>query len=168
MSFSVLVSSGFTLGTKHLDSCSTFHTAVVTSRAFPSHFVSCFYVLDPRGPGPYTQCGIGVPSKKAAVRWSCFPGLSALLPMRRALSGRKSWTFSFMLPYTREMMIVDNSLDCVVSQRPHCGTLGRLPRPLSLMFPYSRRVMIVLRRSMYSVGSDGLAFGLFVPLPRQV
>ena len=32
------------------------------------------------------------------------------------------------------------------SQRPLWGTLVRLPRPLSLMFPYSRRVMIVLRR----------------------
>ena len=51
----------------------------------------------------------------------------------------------------REMMIVDISLYCVVSQRPLCGTLGRLPRPLSLMVPYSRRVMIVLRLSLYSV-----------------
>ena len=42
LSFSVLCSSCFTHGTKHLDSCSTFHKAVVTSRAFPSHFVSWF------------------------------------------------------------------------------------------------------------------------------
>ena len=27
---------------KHLDSCSSYHKAVVTSRAFPSHFVSWF------------------------------------------------------------------------------------------------------------------------------
>ena len=47
---------------------------------------------------PFTQCGIGVPSEKAAVRWWCFPGRSDLLPMRKALSPRKSWTFSFMLP----------------------------------------------------------------------
>ena len=51
-------------------------------------------------------------------------------------------------------MIVDITLHCVVSQRPLWGTLIRLPRPLSLMFPYSRRVMIVLRRSLYGVVSD--------------
>ena len=65
-------------------------------------------------------------------------------------------------------MIVDTSLDCVVSQRPLWGTLVRLPQPLSLMFPYSRRVMIVLRRSLYGVVSDGRVLGLFVPLPPAV
>ena len=65
-------------------------------------------------------------------------------------------------------MIVDISLDCVVSQRPVCGTLFRLPGPLSIMFPYSRRVMIVLRRSLYGVVSDGRVLGLFVPLQSAV
>ena len=65
-------------------------------------------------------------------------------------------------------MIVDISLDCVVSQRPLWGTLVRLPRPLSLMFPYSRRVIIVLRRSLYGVVCDGRVLGLFVPLPPAV
>ena len=65
-------------------------------------------------------------------------------------------------------MIVDISLDCVWSQRPLWGTLVRLPGPLSLMFPYSRRVMIVLRRSLYGVVSDGRVLGLFVPLPPAV
>ena len=65
-------------------------------------------------------------------------------------------------------MIVDISLDCVVSQRPQCGTLVSLPRPLSLMVPNSGRVMIVLRRSLYGVVSDGLVLGLFVPLPPAV
>ena len=65
-------------------------------------------------------------------------------------------------------MIVDISLDCVASQRPLWDTLLTLPRPLSLMFPYSRRVMIVLRRSLYGVVSDGRALGLFVPLPPAV
>ena len=73
-----------------------------------------------------------------------------------------------MLPYSREMLIVDISLDCVVSHWPLWGTLVRLPRPLSLMFPYSRRVMIVLRRSKYSVVSDRRVLGLFVPLPPTV
>ena len=119
-------------------------------------------------PGSYTQCGIGVPGENAAVRWRCFPGRSALLPMRRALIPRKSRMFSFMLPYSREMMIVDISLECVGFQRPLWGTLVRLPRPLSLMFPYSRRVMIVLRRSLYGVVSDGRVLCLFVPLPPAV
>ena len=65
-------------------------------------------------------------------------------------------------------MFVDISLNCVVSQRPLVGTLERLPRPLSLMDPYSRRLMIVLRLALHGVVSDGLAFGLFVPLPQQV
>ena len=62
-------------------------------------------------------------------------------------------------------MIVDIHLDCVGSQRPLWGTLIRLPRPLSLMFPYLRRVMIELIRSLYGVVSDGRVFGLFVPFP---
>ena len=65
-------------------------------------------------------------------------------------------------------MIVDISLHCVKSQRPLWGILVRLPRLLSLMFPYSRRVMIVLRRALYGVVSDGRVLGLFVPLPPAV
>ena len=65
-------------------------------------------------------------------------------------------------------MFVDISLNCVASQRPLVGTLVSLPRPLSNMFPYSRRVMIVLRRSLYGVVSYGRVLGLFVPLPRAV
>ena len=65
-------------------------------------------------------------------------------------------------------MFVDISLNSVVSQRPLVGTLLRLPRPLSLIVPYSRRLMIVLRLALQRVVSDGLAFGLFVPLPQQV
>ena len=57
-------------------------------------------------------------------------------------------------------MFVDISLNCVVSQRPLVGTLERLPRPLSLMDPYSRRLMIVLRLALHGFVSDGLAFGL--------
>ena len=48
------------------------------------------------------------------------------------------------------------------------GQFVRLLRPLSLMFPYSRRVMILLRRSLYGVVSDGRVLGLFVPLPPAV
>ena len=62
-------------------------------------------------------------------------------------------------------MIVDISLDCVGSQRPLWGTLVRLLQPHSLMFPYSRRVVIVLRRSLYGFVSDGRVLGLFDPLP---
>ena len=38
----------------------------------------------------------------------------------------------------------------------------------SLMFPYSQRVLIVPRRSLYGVVSDGRFMGLFVPLPPAV
>ena len=48
------------------------------------------------------------------------------------------------------------------------GPLVRLPRRLSLMFPYPRRVMIVLRRSLYGVVYDGRVLGLFVPKPPVV
>ena len=65
-------------------------------------------------------------------------------------------------------MIVDISLDCVLSQRPLWDTLVRVPRQLSLMFPSSRRVMIVLRLSLYGVVSDGRVLGIFVPLPPAV
>ena len=65
-------------------------------------------------------------------------------------------------------MFVDISLDCVVSQRTLCGTLVRLTRPLSLMFPYSRWVIRVLRRSRYGVVSDVRVLGFFVPLPPAV
>ena len=65
-------------------------------------------------------------------------------------------------------MIVEISLDCVVAQRTLWGTHVRLPPPISLIFPYSRRVMIVLRRSLNGVVSDGRVLGLFVPLPPAV
>ena len=65
-------------------------------------------------------------------------------------------------------MIVDISLHCVGLQRPEWGTLVRLPRTLSLMFPYSRRVMIMLRRSLYGVVYDGRVLGIYVPLPPAV
>ena len=65
-------------------------------------------------------------------------------------------------------MIVDISRDCVGSQTPLWGTLVRLRRPLSLMFPHSRRVMIVLRRSLYGVVSEGSVLRLFVPFPPAV
>ena len=65
-------------------------------------------------------------------------------------------------------MIVDISLDCVMSQRALWGTVLMLQRTLSLMFPYPRRVMKVLRRSLYGVVSDGRVLGLFVPLPPAV
>ena len=65
-------------------------------------------------------------------------------------------------------MIVDISLHCVGSQRPLWGTVVRVPRPLSLMFPRSRRGMIVVRRSLYGALSDGRVLGLFVPLPPAV
>ena len=65
-------------------------------------------------------------------------------------------------------MFADISLDCVVSQRPLCGTLVRLPGTLSLMFPYSLRVMIVLRRPLHSVVSDRNGLGIVVPLPLAI
>ena len=61
-------------------------------------------------------------------------------------------------------MIIVISLDCLGSQKPLCGTLVGLPHPLSLMFPYSQRVRIVLRWSLYGVVFDGRVLGLFVPL----
>ena len=64
-------------------------------------------------------------------------------------------------------MFVDLSLECVVSQRPLCGTLVRLPRPISLMLSSSRKVMIVLSRTPYAV-SDGHVYGHSVPLPTAV
>ena len=65
-------------------------------------------------------------------------------------------------------MFVNISLDCAVSQRPLWGILVRLPRPLSLIFPYLRGLMIVLRRSLHGVVSDGHVFGLLIPLPPAV
>ena len=48
------------------------------------------------------------------------------------------------------------------------GSLVRLTGPLSLVFPHSRKVMIVLRRTLYGVVSDGRVLGLFVPLPPAI
>ena len=104
----------------------------------------------------------------ADVSWKCYPGRSSLIPIRRGMSPRISWTFSFRLPYLSEIMFVDISHYCVVSQRPLRGTLVTLPRPHSLMFPYSRTMMIVLRRSLHSVVSDRNGLDIFVPLPPAV
>ena len=56
---------------------------------------------------------------------------------------------------------------CSVSETT-MGHSRQVPRPLSLMFPYPRRVMIVLIWSLYGVVSDGRVLGLFVPLPPAV
>ena len=37
-------------------------------------------------PGPYTQCGTGVPNENAHVCLMCFPGRLGLLPIRRVLT----------------------------------------------------------------------------------
>ena len=87
---------------------------------------------------------------------------------KKGAESSKFLNFFFGLPYLSEMMFVDISLDCVVSQRPICGTLFRLPWTLSLMIPYSRRMMIMLRRPLHSVVSDRNDLGIFVPLPPAV
>ena len=87
---------------------------------------------------------------------------------KKGLSPRTNWTYSFILPYLSEMIFVDISLDCEFSQRPLCGTLVRVPWTLSLLFPYSRWMMIVLRRPLHSVVSDRNVLGIFVPLPPAV
>ena len=49
--------------------------------------------------------------------------------------------------------------------------MGHARQGSATTFPHvscSRRVMIVLRRSLYGVVSDGRLFGLFVPLPQAV
>ena len=107
------------------------------------------------------------PKGNVDVSWRCYPVRSSLTN-RRALSPLNSRTFSFIHPYLIEMMFVDNSLDCVVSQRPFCGTLVRLSGTLSLMFPYSRRMMLVLRRPLHTVVSDRNVLGIFVPLPTAI
>ena len=85
--------------------------------------------------GPYTQSGISVPIKQTDVSLRYFPVCSGWLSISRALNHRNARSFSFMLPYSWEMILVDISLDCVVSQTPQCGTLVRLLWPFSLMFP---------------------------------
>ena len=65
-------------------------------------------------------------------------------------------------------MFVDNSVDWVLSQRPLCVTLVRILRTLSLMFAYSRRMTLVLRRPLHSVVSDRNVLGIFVQLPPAV
>ena len=105
--------------------------------------------------------------RKRGFTWRYYPGRSSLITIRRSLGPRNSWTFSFILPYLSEMMFVDNSLDCVVSQRPICGTLIRLQWTLYL-FPNSRRMMLVLRRPLPSVVSDRNILGIFVPFPPAV
>ena len=132
-------------------------------------FTLCFLVLSAGYfQGTFTQWGIRVTIENADVSWRCFPGRSSLIPIRRALCPRISRTFSFIPTYLSEMIFVDTSLDCVVSQRPLCGTLVRLPWTLSLKIPYSRRMMIVLRRPLHSVVSDRNVLGIFVPLPPAV
>ena len=111
--------------TKQLDFCSMFYNADVTSRALSSLFVSCLYCwIFPRH---IPQWGIWVPIENTDVSRRCFPGCFSLIPIRRTLSLRYSSTFSFNLHYLSERMFVDLSLYGVVSQRPLCGTLVRLP-----------------------------------------
>ena len=72
-----------------------------------------------------------------------------------------SWTLCFI---TNEKGAESSKILTLFIHAPSSGFL----RPLSLMFPYSRRVMIVLRRSLYGVVPDGRVLGLFVPLPPAI
>ena len=54
--------------------------------------------------------------------------------MKSAVSS-KFLNFFIYTALFNEAMFVDISLECVVSQRPLCGTLVRLPWTLSLIFP---------------------------------
>ena len=127
--------------TNHLDFCSTFYKAdVIQGLYLRTLFLGSKCWMLPRLIHPM---GNLVPKGNSYDSWRCYPGHSSLIPTRRALSPQNSWTFSFMLPYSWEMMFVDISLHCGVSQRPLCGTLVRLPWTLSLMIPSSRRMMIV-------------------------
>ena len=74
--------------TKHLDFCSTFYKADVTSRALSSHFVSCFYVLD-ASKAHFPNGESGSPGN-ADVSWRCYPGRSTLIKIGRALCHRNS------------------------------------------------------------------------------
>ena len=71
-------------------------------------------------------------------------------------------------PFSFEIMFVGPSLECVVSQRSVFGTLIRLQQPLSLLFPYSQRMMIGLRRIRYSVVSYRYIHGLFLALQKPL
>ena len=128
-------------------------------------FLGSMWWMLPRHIQPMGNMG---PKGNAEVSWRYYPGCSSLIPIRRALGPRNSWTFSFILRYLSEMMFVDNSLDCVVSQRPLWGILVRLPWTLSLMFPYSRRMMLMLIWPLHSVVSHRNVVGFFVPLPPAV
>ena len=108
------------------------------------------------------------PPCKGCCSLEVFSWTLCFITNEKGAESSKTRNFSFLLPYSREMMIVDISLDFVGSQRPLWGTIVRIPRPLSLMFPYSRRVMIVLRRSLYGFSSDVRVLGLFVKLPPAV
>ena len=123
--------------TKHLDFCFTFYKAdVIHGLYLLTLFLGSKCWMLPRHIHPM---GNLVPKGNSDDSWECYPGHSSLIPVRRALSPRISWSFSFILPSLSEMMFVDITLDCVVSRRPLCGTLVRLPWTLFLMFPYSRR-----------------------------
>ena len=97
-----------------------------------------------------------------------FPWTLCFINNEKGAESFKIMKLSFMVPYSREMIFVDISLDSVEYQKPLCGILVRLPRPVSLVVPYSRKLMIVLRQSLYGVVSDGRVLGLFVPLPPAV
>ena len=132
--FSVLCASCFTHGNKAL--WFLFH--VVWGRCDFKGFIFTFcflFLSDGCFQATFTQWGIWVPIENADVSWRYFPGRSSLIPIWRALSPRKSWTFSFMLPYTRDMVFFEISLDRIVSQRPLCGTLIWLSWPHTLTFP---------------------------------
>ena len=130
---------------KHLDSCSTFHKADVTSRAlFSPLFLGfrCWLPLRPIHP----MCN-------RSPQWKCwcylevFSWTLCFITKKKRAESSKILNLFIQAPL-RELMIIDISLYWVVSQRPLYGTLVRLPRTISLLFPFSRRTMIVLRRSL--------------------
>ena len=119
--------------TKQLDFWPTFYKADVTSRFYLRTLFlgpKCWILTRHIQP-----MGIWFPIDKADVSWRCFPGRSFLIPIKRALNPRNSWTFSFILPYLSEMMFANISLDCEVSQRPLCGISSGFREPFPSCFP---------------------------------
>ena len=74
--------------------------------------------MHPRHIHPMGNLG---PNWKRGCLLEVFSWTLFLNTIRRTLSPRTSWTYSFILPYLSEMMFADISLDCEVSQRPLCG-----------------------------------------------
>ena len=107
------------------------------------------------------------PKGNVDVSWSCYPGRSSLTNKKGAESSKFLNFFIYTPLFKWDDVCWYFPGLCGVSETTMWHS-RQASVNLSLMFPYSRRMMLVLIRPLHSVVSHRNVLGIFIPLPPAV